>query len=228
MLNSKSVATAKVRLPAAPENRVVASGSYGFLCARGYSLFLTLLVFLPACARPPGIGIGGRYLDAKSEITRRGGNVQVAIQKLEDVVQKDPFYRDSLTLLGRAYYLDGRYGAAFQILKRALVVNQKDEIAWIALGLAQLRLGDDQQGLESLKGGITLLNQALKDGYKGIEFWDRNGLVRTALRRTVLLVTKGLEAKAEIIQSGETLLSRVDDEERYGKREGFQEHIMRD
>lgn len=228
MFHSKSVATASVGLPVSPENWGAACGFYRFLCAIGNPLFLILLVFLSACVRPPGIGIGGRYLDARSEITRRGGNIQVAIQKLEEVVQKDPFYRDSLTLLGRAYYLNGRYRDAFQILKRAVVVNQKDEIAWIALGLTQLRLGEDQQGLESLKGGITLLNQASKDGYKGIEFWDRNHLVRTSLRKTVLLITKGLEAKAEIIQSGEALLSRIDEEERYGKRETFQEGIMRD
>ena len=52
-----------------------------------------------------------------------------AIIALESVVKEDPTYRDSLTLLGRAYYRQGRYQDARQILMRAVAVNKDDEIA---------------------------------------------------------------------------------------------------
>lgn len=164
------------------------------------------------CGRPAGVGLGGRYLDGRAEVTRRAGNAKLAIAKLEEVVQQDPFYRDSLTLLGRAYYKDGRYRDALQILKRALAVKEEDEVAWIALGLTQMRLDDDGNGLKSIKGGLTLLGRVSKEGYRGYVYWDRNGLVRAALRRAVLDATKGLEAKRSIIQTTEALLARIDEE----------------
>jgi tetratricopeptide (TPR) repeat protein len=159
-------------------------------------------------------------MEGKQEVTKgRFGDVDKAILALEEVVREDPTYQDSLTLLGRAYYKKGRYRDAFEILKRATAVNPEDEIAWITLGLTQLRLGDDQRGLESLKGGVTLLNKASIDGYKGIGFWDKNGSVRNAIRQSVFLLMKEGQAKDEIIRSGEVLLVRVDDEIRRGKGE---------
>lgn len=190
--------------------------------ARPGSLLLALsFLALFACSHPGGIGLGGRYLDGRAEVVWRGGNIKLAISKLEEVVQKDPFYRDSLTLLGRAYYKDGRYQDALQILQRALAIKKDDEIAWVSLALTQLRLGDEENGLKSLKGGLTLLSGVSKEGYRGYLYWDRNGLVRTALRRAVLDATKGLEEKRRIIQSSETLLARLDDETWLQEREAI-------
>jgi predicted Zn-dependent protease len=164
--------------------------------------------------------MGGAYLDGQREVARgRRGDIDLAIVKLENVVKQDPLYKDSLTLLGRAYYKQGRYKDSSQILQRALAANKEDEIAWIVLGLTQMRVGDDQRGLESLKGGLTLLARATKNGYKDIEFWDRNGAVASALRRTVFLATKGIDEKENLIRQTELLLQRIDDEERRGKGE---------
>ena len=165
------------------------------------------------------MGTGGRYLDAKAEVTKRGGDLDKAISTLEYVVTQDPFYRDSVTLLGRAYYKKGRYQDALQVFTRAVAVNKEDEIAWIMLGLTQLRLGNDVRGFESLKGGLTLLSKASKDGYRGIEFWDKNGAVRIAIRSAAFAVTKGLENKQGAITTSETLLTRIDDEEWFGRGE---------
>jgi tetratricopeptide (TPR) repeat protein len=174
---------------------------------------LTIAYLTFGCHSIPRYGIGGRYLEAKQEITKgRRGDVDKAILALEEVVRQDPTYRDSLTLLGRAYYQKGRYRDALEILQRASAVNPDDEIAWIALGLAQLRLGDDQKGLASLKGGVTLFNKASKDGYRGISFWDKNGSVRIAIRQSAFLLMKEGESKDQIIRSGEVLLARIDDE----------------
>lgn len=145
--------------------------------------------------------------------------MDLAITTLESVVQRNPFYRDSLTLLGKAYYKRGRYRDSIGILQRAVAVNKEDEIAWILLGLAQMRLGEDQAGLESLKGGLTLLARASQNGYRGIEFWDRNKQVAGALHRTILLARKGLEDKESLIRQAETLLQRIDDEEWRGRQE---------
>ena len=175
-----------------------------------------LVTSISGCWRPAGIGVGGNYNDALLELgkTQRGGDVRKAIGHLEYVVRRNPKYKDSLTQLGRAYYYAGRYGSSFEVLKRALALNRKDEIGWIVLGLTQMRQGDDEAGLESFKGGLTLLVQATKEGYREIpdEFWDRRGVVRRALRRSISLARKGVVEKRRIIQSGELLLHRVDRE----------------
>ncbi len=175
---------------------------------------ILLVTSLSGCWRPSGIGVGGNYNDALLELgrTQRGGDVQKAIRHLEFVVRRNPKYKDSLTQLGRAYYYAGRYGLSFEVLKRALAVNREDEIGWIVLGLTQMQQGDDEAGLESFKGGLTLLIQATKEGYRDFtdEFWDTRGVVRRALRRSVSLVRKGVVEKRRIIQSGELLLHRID------------------
>lgn len=183
----------------------------------GAVVFSSILVTsLSGCWRPAGIGVGGNYNDALLELgkTQRGGNVRKAIGHLEYVVRRDPKYKDSLTQLGRAYYYAGRYGASFEVLKRALALNREDEIGWIVLGLTQMRQGDDEAGLKSFKGGLTLLVQATKEGYQEIpeEFWDGRGVVRRAIRRSISLARKGVVEKRRIIQSGELLLHRVDRE----------------
>ncbi len=192
-----------------------------FPLAISYLLFAFL--FNLGCGRPAGIGIGGRYLDAKFDVWRPRGDVNGAITKLEYIVKRDPLYLNSLTLLGRAYYKSRRYRDAFQILKRAVAVNREDEIAWIALGMTQLRLGDDQKGLESVKGGLTLLARVSKDGYRGTEYWDINGVVRRILRKAIFYAAKGLEEKKRILRSGEILIDRIDEEEFIIDREELEE-----
>ena len=181
-----------------------------------YLLFAVVVASFLGCWRPLGLGVGGRYNDARSEFVGRGGNVDHAIASLEYVVSRDPFYKDSLTLLGRAYYKRGRYKDAIQVLQRALAVSSQDEIAWVALGLTQLRVGDDQTGMESLKGGLTLLSKVSENGYKGIDFWDRNRSVQNTLRRTAFLVAQGSDEKQKIIESGDFLLTSIDQEQWQG------------
>ena len=166
----------------------------------------------------PRFGIGGKYNEGREQITKgRGGDMDQAIADLEAVVKEDPTYKDSLTLLGRAYYRKGRYQDAYQMLQRAVVVNKDDEVAWLVLGLTQLQLGEDQKGVETLKGGITLISKVAVPGYLNYPEYDTKGAVRLAIRRSAFEITKGVEAKQEIIRSCETLLTRMDDEENYQK-----------
>lgn len=189
------------------------------------AIFLCYLFTLSGCSdksggsgfsiwRPKGFGVGGKYNEARSEMRKAGGNTAVAVSSLEYVVRKDPFYLDSLAQLGRAYYYAGRYKHAFETLKRAVAVNDQDEVAWLVLGMTQLRLGDDQQGLESFKGGLTLFIKHSQNGYKDIEqvFWDTRGVVRRTVRRSIFLSRKGTEEKQKIIRIGEILLERIDRE----------------
>ena len=179
-------------------------------------VFLCVLVLgvVAGCPRPQGIGVGGRYNDALTELgkTQRGGNVSRAIVDLEYVVRRNPRYKDSLTQLGRAYYYAGRYAAALEVLKRAVAVSRVDAVAWIAIGLTQLRRGEDERGLESVKGGLTLLAKATAKGYGDIEeeYWDLRGLVRRSLRRGISLARKGVGEKRSILPTGELLLHRID------------------
>jgi len=167
----------------------------------------------------PRFGIGGQYARGKEQFLRgRGGNMEMAIASLDAVVREDPTYKDSLTLLGRAYYNTGNYEIARKILQRALLVNKDDEIAWMALGLAQLRLGEDDKGLETLQGAITLISKVSKRGYRDFNEWDSKALVRTYISRSAIDVRKGTEAKASLIRNCETLLFRMDEEENYQKQ----------
>jgi tetratricopeptide (TPR) repeat protein len=184
---------------------------------------LCLLPLACTSASIPRFGVGGRYEEGRDQFFRgKGGDVDKAVDALEFVVSKDPTYKNGLTYLGRAYYRKGRYSDAYAILQRALAVNNDDEIAWIALGATELRLGRDQKGIESLKGGITLASKVITQGYLNSPYWDLRGVVRSSIRRTAFLITKGLEEKEEIIRSTDVLLARIDDEENFQKNTHIQ------
>ena len=174
-----------------------------------------LLSFSLACNHyVPRFGVGGRYEEGIEQFLRgRGGDMDTAVTALEYVVSQDPTYKKSLTYLGRAYYRKGRYQDAFAVLQRALAVDKDDEVAWIALGLTQLRLDQIDKGLESLKGGITLANKVMVDGYHNFIYWDTRGLIHASMRRSAFLITKGPEEKNNIIQNTDRLLALIDDEE---------------
>ncbi|MBM4296136.1 MAG: tetratricopeptide repeat protein [Deltaproteobacteria bacterium] len=164
----------------------------------------------------PRFGIGGRYEEGKDQFLRgRAGDMDVAIAAFETVVKENPKYNDSLTYLGRAYYRKGRYFDAFEILQRALAVNKEDEIAWISIGLTQLRLGQNEKGVETLKSGITLANRVMKDGYKNYLYWDSRGVIAAAIRRSAFLLAKGAEERNGIIEATDRLLALVDDEDNF-------------
>jgi tetratricopeptide (TPR) repeat protein len=145
-----------------------------------------------------------------------------AIVALESVVSQDPTYKLSLTYLGRAYYRKGRYQDAFEILQRAVAVKADDEMAWIALGLTELRLGQTEKGIETLKGGLTLANKAFVDGYHNYIYFDTRGLIKGAIRRSAFAVTKGAREKEDIIRSTDHVLALVDDEENFQRNTRIQ------
>jgi tetratricopeptide (TPR) repeat protein len=184
-----------------------------------YGVILLIGISASGCTHGiPRFGIGGQYEEGRDQFFRgRAGDMDKAIAAFESVVSQDPTYKDSLTYLGRAYYNKGRYQDAFTILQRALAVNKDDEIAWLALGLTQLRLGQNDKGIETLKGGITLANKVMVDGYHNYDYWDSRGTVRGTLRRSVFLLTKGVEEKNNIIQVTDRLLLLVDDEMNFQK-----------
>jgi tetratricopeptide (TPR) repeat protein len=166
----------------------------------------------------PRFGIGGRYEEGREQFFRgRTGDMDKAVAALESVVSQDPTYKSSMTYLGRAYYRKGRFQDAFAILQRAVALNNEDEMAWIALGLTQLRLGQNEKGIESLKGGLTLASRVMVDGYHNYLYFDTRGLVHASIRRSAFLITKGLEEKDNIIQTTDRLLALIDDEENFQK-----------
>jgi tetratricopeptide (TPR) repeat protein len=182
---------------------------------------LAFIVVLSACASSlPRWGVGGHYEAGKEEFMRgKAGDMDKAIAALEAVVRENPAYKDSLTLLGRAYYRKTRYEDAVAILQRAVVVRKDDEIAWIVLGAARLRLNQNEQGLEAMKGGITLLSKATVDGYRDYPMWDTRGIIRASIRRTAFILTKEGNTKEELLNEVNTLLARIDDEDNFQRRD---------
>jgi tetratricopeptide (TPR) repeat protein len=182
---------------------------------------LALVSWMSACTAPNWyFGLGGKYNAANIELMRgRGADLEKAIGNLESIVKEDPSYRDSLTLLGKAYYRKGRYYDAFAILQRALAVNKDDEIAWLFYGLTQIKVGENEKGLETIKGGLTLLGKAMRNGnYRDHPAWDPRGTVRASLNRAVFQALKGLQERENLIQVTEGLLARVDEEEWFQRR----------
>ena len=182
----------------------------------GLSLLVLGCQLVFGCSRPDWfVGRSGQYTEGKYEIIRRvGGNMDKAINNFEAIASEDPAYRDTLTLLGRAYYKKGRYPDAHLILQRAVRLKNDDEIAWLIFGITQLRLGDNDRGLESVRGGLTLFSKATANNkYRGYDGWDPADRVKIAGRRAVFLALKGLEQKDDLIRSVETVLSAVEDEE---------------
>jgi tetratricopeptide (TPR) repeat protein len=171
----------------------------------------------------PRFGAGGRYEEGMDQFLRgRAGNMDVAVTSLEYVVSQDPTYKKCLTYLGRAYYRKTRYQDAFAVLQRALAVDKEDEIAWISLGVTQLRLNQTDKGIESLKGGITLASRVMVNGYHNYMYWDTRGLVSASMRRSAFLIMKGPDEKEGIIQSTERLLALIDEEENFQRNSRIQ------
>jgi tetratricopeptide (TPR) repeat protein len=180
-----------------------------------------LYLSISACSAPSWhFGLGGKYNQANMELMRgRGADLDKAIASLESIVQEDPSYRDSLTLLGKAYYRKGRYYDAFAILQRALAVNKDDEIAWLYYGLTQIKVGEHEKGLETIKGGLTLLGKAMRNNhYRDYPAWDPRGTVRASFNRAAFQALKGLQERENLIQTTEQLLARVDEEEWFQRR----------
>ena len=186
----------------------------------GWLCFAVTLTMISSCAKPDWhFGTSGKYNEANTELIRgRAADVDKAINALQVVVQSDPTYRDSLTLLAKAYYRKGRYQETYAFAQRAIAVNKDDEIAWLLLGLAQLRLGDNAKGLESIKGGLTLTAKAMREEYRGYPTWDPRKTVRGTLNRAVFQALKGLDEKENLIQINEQLITRIDAEE-YAQRQ---------
>jgi len=194
---------------------------------RYFSLLLIFFCITLACNfNTPRLGIGGRYEEGREQFLRgRSGNMDTAVVALQNVVSQDPTYKDSLTYLGRAYYRQGKFEDAYVVLQRALAVNNNDEIAWISFGLTQLQLGQNEKGVETLKGGITLASRVMVDGYRHYMYWDTRGLIRASIRRSALLLAKGAEEREGIIQNTDRLLALVDDEDNFQKN--TQHHNLR-
>lgn len=185
---------------------------------------LLIVGFTSACNHwVPRFGIGGRYEEGREQFLRgRAGDLDTAIAAFEAVVSVDPTYKNSLTYLGRAYYGKGRFQDAYSILQRALAINKDDEIAWIALGLTQMRLGQVEKGVETLKGGITLASRVMVDGYLNYLYWDTRGLIRASIRRSAFLLSKGGEERDNIQRSTDQLLALVDDEDNFQRNTRIQ------
>ena len=152
------------------------NGARFYCCWKKVVWAIALASFTMACTHYiPRFGIGGKYEEGKAQfLLGRSGDMDVAITALETVVKENPKYDDSLTYLGRAYYRKGRYFDAFEILQRALAVNKDDEIAWIAIGLTQLRLGQNEKGIETLKVGNVKTAAKGETVFPGVQSFTDN------------------------------------------------------
>ncbi len=182
--------------------------------------FLPLAVFLMSSCLPTPSGekflwgVPGHYQQGKLAVTGLHRDINKGVALLEEAARRNPLYEDVLTLLGRGYYAQRRYENALEMLKRALTVNREDEIAWLFLGLTQLRLGESKAGLAAVKAGLGLLVKRSKPGYRGYEAWDIEGDVKRSIRRAVFSVEKAqLGNSTRLLFAAERMILTIDEED---------------
>ena len=162
--------------------------------------------------RVKGVSLEEKYRLGKFfVITSPKGKANDAVTLLVDVAVENPLYKNTLTLLGAAYYWQGNNYEASKFSSRALAVKKDDEIAWLIYGLTQLKLEEHRKGTDSLKAGLTLLNKQSKSG--NLESLSPPASIRRDFRRAVFAVDKADPAqKAETINAVENLLLRIIEE----------------
>jgi tetratricopeptide (TPR) repeat protein len=95
------------------------------------------------------------------------------------------------TYVGRGQYALGRYDEARRSFERALSVYRDDAMARLYLGLAMVRSGDTEHGLEDIQMGLKgLANwiEFLNRTEPYYPFWDPSANIRKEIDKTLALV----------------------------------------
>jgi len=156
---------------------------------------------------------------------------ETALSHFQSAAQADPTYiygaalpQNTLSYLGRTEYLTGRFPQARQTLQKALSTNTDPNMVRLYLGLTLARIGDRQQGLKEIEGGmrglydwLNYFTEAFRFNYG--RFWDPRGEIRSAIQ-TQLATLRGKDIEwPQVFADGEWLGRRMEQEIDWAQRD---------
>ena len=196
---------------------------------------LSIIFFLSACAsfQTAGQVQSGRRALLLNDSEQALAYFQQAAQSNPGYVFEAVWFREGIwTYVGRAQYATGRLQAARQSLERALSMNKDDSLARIYLGLTRIR------GEEDRSSGLKELETGLRDLHGWLEymtasrplgpFWDPLREIRTEIEKDLALIsTKDMDWQ-KLIESGEWIGQKMEDEIDRVRRDEQQQFRRRD
>jgi tetratricopeptide (TPR) repeat protein len=189
---------------------------------------LPVLIFVTGCTT---LQIGQDVQLGRNALRAR--QPAIAVSYLRQAADLDPNYRapdplreSVLTYLGRAYYEQGNFSEARNVLEKALANNPDAHSARLYLGLALLRSGDQERGRREVESGLKGIYAALQglatSPYRGI-FWDPQKKIRSEIQRAL---NEKLD-QTELITIGEWIGSKLDEEVEVARRDELRERFFR-
>jgi tetratricopeptide (TPR) repeat protein len=146
-----------------------------------------------------------------------------ALKYFQQVAQSHPDYvfvsrnfRESIwTFIARAQYNLGQLAEARQSLERAVFSNQDDCLAKLFLGLTFARGNDHSNGLREIESGLRGLYDWIEQASSADPFnahWDPQGEIRGEIERTLAQIADKKFDWQKLIESGEWVGQRMEDE----------------
>jgi tetratricopeptide (TPR) repeat protein len=187
--------------------------------AKHFVAGLSLAALLSGCAT---FDSSGDISEGRNALFR--GDYQTALGYFQRADQVDPNYvfgtevkAGPLSYVGRAQYLSGNYAQAAQTLQKALAQHSDDSVARLYLGLALVREGDRQQGLQEIDAGLKGVDDLIHYVRWSYRFsfgkwWDAGGNIRSVIANDRAMIASGNIDWQKLLADGEWVALRIDRE----------------
>ena len=163
------------------------------------------------------------------------GNNEAALAYFQNAAQLDPNYRYGtayqqgiLSYIGRTEYAIGRLPQARETLEKALSANRDEDLARLYLGLTLARIGDRQQGLKEIEGGmrgiqafLDYVNEAFRFSFG--QFWDPANAIRSAIQGDLAMISGRELDWQRLIASSEWIGQMMEEEGDKARRDEARE-----
>ncbi len=187
------------------------------------SLLFVIMGFVSACGG--GFQAGSDVQHGRLAFSI--GNYQMARTYFSQAAQADPNYVYNSDLpggsiqsyLGRADYETKRYASARRLLQQAIAINKNDNVARLYLGLTLAQMGDRENGLKEIQGGlkglydwIVYVRKNFSAGNEYGQFWDQNGTIRAAIQTDLNMIASNQIDWPKLLADGASIGKQMDNE----------------
>jgi tetratricopeptide (TPR) repeat protein len=198
---------------------------------RTKSIFaLSMIAVLSACT---SLQVGSEVAAGRHAMFT--GNNDAALAYFQSAAQKDPNYKYGtafrqgvLSYVGRTEYAVGRLPQARETLEKALSVNRDEDLTRLYLGLTLARIGDRQQGLKEIEGGmrgihafLDYVNETFRFSFG--QFWDPANAIRSAIQGDLAMISGRDFDWQKLIASGEWIGQMMEEEGDKARRDEARE-----
>ena len=198
---------------------------------RTKSIFaLSMIAVLSACT---SLRVGSEVAAGRHAMFT--GNNDAALAYFQSAAQKDPNYKYGtafrqgvLSYVGRTEYAVGRLPQARETLEKALSINRDEDLTRLYLGLTLARIGDRQQGLKEIEGGmrgihafLDYVNETFRFSFG--QFWDPANAIRSAIQGDLAMISGRDFDWQKLIASGEWIGQMMEEEGDKARRDEARE-----